>query len=501
MANTFLNTMKAAQNYKLTENGAVSYASTLNGVMDMFALGGAYRKRSDSDVWVLFRRAWNEDKNLAMKCLFYLRDCRGGQGERRFFRVVLNHMMNGGSEYRSAVYAVLPLVAEYGRWDDLIYAAYDTFYFPDAMKIVKEQLQKDLQGLTKPNEGISLLGKWLPSENASSHTTTLMGGAVRQALGLSHKQYRKVLSNLRARINVLERLMSAQRWDEIHFDAIPSKAGLKYRNAFAHNEFLAARYEAFMKSKETKVNAGVLNPVDIAHQIFNAGWHGVDQTARNAWQKYWDCLPDYYNGRQENGICVVDVSGSMSGTPMEAAVSLGAYIADKADGPFKNHFITFSNDPHLVEFEGVDIYDKFMRARRADWGGSTNIEATMDLILNTCKRARCKMPDRLYIFTDMEFNSACGGYSYRYNHNYRALEPETLFEGIERKFNAAGYKMPQVVFWNLDARQDTIPAIGGRYSYVSGFSPVMIECILSGKTGWDLCLEKLLSERYKAIHA
>lgn len=500
MANTFLNTMKSFDNYKYTENGAVSYKSTLNGVMDMFALGGAYRKRDESDVWVLFRKAWKENRDLAMKCLFYLRDCRGGQGERRFFRVIMNRMMNGGDEYRQAVSAVIGFIPEFGRWDDLIYSAFDTPYWGAAMEIVKNQLGKDLKGLTRENEGISLLGKWLPSENASSHTTTKMGSAVRQYLGISHKQYRKVLSNLRARINVLERLMSAQKWDEIHFEAIPSKAGLKYRNAFAHNEFLAARYEAFMKSKETKVNAGVLNPVDIAHQIFAASWYGADQTARNAWQKYWDNLPDYYNGRQENGICVVDVSGSMSGTPMEAAVSLGAYIADKAEGPFKGHFITFSSDPHLVEFEGVDIYDKFQRARRADWGGSTNIEATMDLILATTEKARCKMPDRLYIFTDMEFNSAVGGYGY-YSRNRDWSTPETLFEKIERKYRAHGYKMPQVVFWNLDARQDTIPAIGGNYSYVSGFNPNMIECILSGKTGWDLCLEKLLSERYKAIHA
>lgn len=502
MAKTFLNTMKSFDNYGLTENGAVTYRSTLNGVMDMFALGGAYRKRDESDVWVLFRKAWKENRTLAMKCLFYLRDCRGGQGERRFFRVIMNRMMNGGEEYRQAVTAVIGYIPEFGRWDDLIYSAYDTPFWGAAMEIVKSQLGKDLQGLTKENEGISLLGKWLPSENASSHTTTKMGSAVRQYLGISHKQYRKVLSNLRARINVLERLMSAQKWDEIHFDAIPSKAGLKYRNAFAHNEFLAARYEAFMKSKETKVNAGVLNPVDIAHQIFAASWHGADQTARNAWQKYWDNLPDYYNGREENGICVVDVSGSMSGTPMEAAVSLGAYIADKAEGPFKGHFITFSSDPHLVEFEGVDIFDKFQRARRADWGGSTNIEATMDLILATTEKARCKMPDRLYIFTDMEFNAACGYYGYGYGSRQRDWStPETLFEKIEHKYRAHGYKMPQVVFWNLDARQDTIPAIGGNYSYVSGFNPNMIECILSGKTGWDLCLEKLLSERYKAIHA
>ena len=162
---------------------------------------------------------------------------------------------------------------------------------------------------------------------------------------------------------------------------------------------------------------------------------------------------------------------------MEAAVSLGAYIADKANGPFKNHFITFSNHPCLVEFNGWDIYDKLNRARCADWGGSTNIEATMDLILNAAMKAHCDMPERLYIFTDMEFNRACSGYDgYRISHT-----PEALFESIERKFHANGYEMPQVIFWNLDARNDTIPAIGGKYSYVSGFNPNMISMILVGR--------------------
>lgn len=501
MENTFLNAMKQMQNYKYTENGAIAYKSTLNKVLDMFALGGAYRNRSEVDIWNLFYDAWLEDPSLAMKCLFYLRDCRGGQGERRFFRVVMHHMMTSSTdEFKNAIINVLPLIPEFGRWDDLIYSAFNSTYWSKTMTLINAQFMRDVAGLECENEGISLLGKWLPSTNASSLKTIAVGNAVRKELGLTQKEYRKTLSKLRARINVLECLMSAQRWDEVHFDTIPSKAGLKYRNAFARNEFLAARYEAFMKSKKTKVNASVLNPVDIAHQILVAGWKGcADATARNAWQKYWDNLPDYYNGREENGICVVDVSGSMTGTPMEAAVSLGAYIADKADGPFKNHFITFSDDPRLVEFKGVDIYDKFHRAVYADWGYSTNIEGTMDLILNTCIHSHCKMPDRLYIFTDMEFNSACGGCYY--DHHHAICEPKTLFEEIEQKFAAYGYKMPQIIFWNLDARNNTIPAIDGRYSYVSGFNPNMIECILSGKTGWDLCLEKLLSERYKSIHA
>lgn len=489
--NDFLRTLKAETDYVYTENGALSHSTTLNGVLDLFAFGGAYRNRSDEECVELFLKAWNEAPDLAMKCLFMIRDCRGGYGERRFFRVVMHELAKDTSVtyYQDTMRKNLQYVPEMGRWDDLLYITYETPLWDDAMKIIKGQLVNDLISLrTGNNEGVSLLGKWLPSCNSSSAITIKLGNSVRESLHLNHKEYRKMLSRLRERIRVLERLMSQRCWDEIHFDAIPSKAGLKYKNMFSHNEFLAARYNEFMKSKETKVNASVLNPVDIAHQIFIENSTDVN---RLTWQKYWDNLPDYYNGREESGICVVDVSGSMSGQPMEAAVSLGVYIAERGDGPFKNHFITFSKNPKLAEFTGRDIYDKISRARQADWGYNTNIEAVMDLILKTAMKSGTTMPERLYIFTDMEWDPAVG------NHNPK----DTLFETIEKKFQAAGYKMPNIVFWNLDARHNLIPIIGEGYSYVSGFSPSMLDIILGGKTGWELCLEKLLSERYQPIHA
>lgn len=496
--NNFLKALKAETDYVYTENGALSHSTTLNGVLDLFAFGGAYRNRKDEECVELFLKAWNEDPELAMKCLFMIRDCRGGYGERRFFRVVMHELAKDISVtcYQDAVRKNLQYIPEMGRWDDLLYITFETSLWSDAMRIIQKQLYDDIVSIrTDSKEGVSLLGKWLPSENSSSKETKKLGNAVRESLHIDHKSYRQMLSRLRERIRVLERLMSQQRWDEIHFDTIPSKAGLKYKNAFAHNEFLAARYKEFMESKETKVNAGVLNPVDIAHQIFNAPYDTRnDSTTRNTWQKYWDNLPNYYNGREESGICVVDVSSSMSGQPMEAAVSLGAYIAERGNGPFKNHFITFSDHPSLVEFTGRDIYEKFIRARNADWGGSTNIEATMDLILQTAIKAGCGVPERLYVLTDMEFNFAVAGGSNEYKR-------KTLFERIESKFTAAGYKMPNVVFWNLDARHNLIPIIGDRYSYVSGFSPSMLDIILGGKTGWELCLEKLFSDRYQLIHA
>ena len=492
----FLEGLKEATNYKYTENGAGAYKSTLNKVLDMFALGGAYRNRSDDDCIKLFQDAWREDPNLALKCLFYIRDCRGGQGERRFFRVVMRYIMEHAYG-RPAFNHLIPLIPEYGRWDDLFYITYKTQAWDDAMSVVRTTLLIDLHDCDSPNYAISVLGKWMPSCNASSATTREMGNAVRAALGYTHRKYRKTLKRLRARLKVLETLMSAKRWDEIQFDTIPSKAGLKYRNAFARNEYLAARYGNFMKDQKTKVNASVLNPVDIAKECLYCE-NTPDAVERLALQKYWDNLPDYYGGRKENGICIVDVSGSMEGTPMAAAVSLGAYIANKAEGPFKNHFITFSSNPDLVEFSGQDIYAKFRYARNAHWGNSTNLKAAMELILNTAIKTHSPVPERLYIFSDMEFDAACGHYSWNSRHGDGWQN--SLFNIIEAKFKMAGYKMPHIVFWNLDARNNTIPAVYGRYSYVSGFNPNMIECILSGKTGWDLCLEKLLSPRYKNVH-
>lgn len=486
---SYLNNLKQANNYTLTTNGATTHASTLNSLMDLFAMGGSYRNRSDDDCITLFKKAFEEDESYAMKCLFYLRDIRGGQGERRFFRVVLKWLADNHSDTVLRNMEYIPFM---GRWDDL-YVLDGTPLEKDMYKFMKKQFLLDLNCETP-----SLLAKWMKSENASSKESRRLALKTMQAFDMKPKMYRKTLTALRERINVLERLMSEGRWDEIEFDKIPSRAGIIYRNAFARNDITKARYEAFLKSKETKVNAGALYPVDIAHRAFRVRSSDYNDPERLALQKYWENLPNYYGSREENGIAIVDVSGSMTGTPMEAAVSLGAYIAEKAHGPFANHFITFSAWPKLVEFSGVDITDKLNRCASADWGMNTNLEAVFDMLLKVAlanKTPQEDMPTRLYIFSDMEFDMALQDWG----HWRESFNPDTLVEGIAKKWAAHGYKMPDIVFWNLDARQNNIPAIGEGFSYVSGFSPVMIEQILSGKTGLDLVMEKLNSERYKEI--
>lgn len=497
--NTFLNGLVDNNNFIETENGAIAHKTTKSDVFDMFAFGGAYRGRTDEDCILLFKNALAENEELALKCLFYLRDVRGGQGERRFFRVCYNWLCKTKPDVarRNLIY-----VPEYGRWDDLIYIAADTDMQEGVFDLIRKQLFLDAECNTP-----SLLAKWLPSENTSSKTTKAMAHKLREYLKLSHKDYRKLLSMLRKRINVLERLISANEWDKIEFDKIPSKAGMKYKNAFARRDLIAKKYEAFAKSADTKVNAKTLYPYDIAHDIFEKfGWYGDNENKdvdRAMLQKYWDNLPNYYGDNQENGIAMVDVSGSMCGRPLEAAVSLGAYIAEKAHGPFANHFLTFSGRPDLVRFEGVDIVDKFIRARKADWEMNTDIKAAFNMLLDVAKKESTKpedMPQRLYIFSDMEFDGAfVGDYDGwgRYRHTNDSMN--TLLEDIAKEWAAAGYELPSVVFWNLDARQNNIPMLSGRFSYVSGLSPVMIEQILSGKDGYDLMLAKLMSKRYENI--
>lgn len=497
---SLLNAMKSDNNYTLTENGAITHQSTLNKVLDMFALGGAYRNRSDKDIEILFGDAYRENPLYALKCLFYLRDCRGGQGERRFFRVAYKWLVRND---QATALANMRLIIELGRWDDLIDIAYtyrETKFGKDASLFILLQLSTDEMSKTP-----SLLGKWMPSENASSKETKAKARWLINELACSPKEYRKILSRLRKKINVLERLMSENRWDEIEFDKIPSGAGMKYRNAFAVKEVTAARYKAFMENKKTKVNAAVLNPVDIADKIINKSVHG--QVEIDALCKYWDNLKDYYEGREENAIAIVDTSGSMWGQPIAAAVGMGAYIAEKSHGPFANHFITFSTNPKLVEFSGDNIVDKIRRCSNADWGGSTNVEAAMDLILESAiehNLPQSDLPARLYIFSDMEFDRCITSGPSRkdvwYMPNTLGREGiKTLFEKIEQKWRNAGYDLPQVTFWNLYARQNNIPAIGPKFNYISGFSMSQMEAVMAGKTAVDMMLDVLNKKRYNDV--
>lgn len=500
--NTFLNGLKEATNIGYTENGGATRISTMSDLYDMFALGGAYRTRSDEDCIVLFKKAYKESPVYALKCLFYLRDIRGGQGERRFFRVCLKWLANYDTE---AVIRNISHIAEFGRYDDL-YCLVGTKAEKAAFTFIKKQLMLDMECKTP-----SLLAKWLKSENTSSLESVKLAKITRQYLGMTARQYRKTLSILRAKINVLERLMSAGKWADIEFDKIPSKAGLIYKNAFARHDVermkanpQAVSYETFAKDENTTVNAKTLYPYEVVEKAtdamrgFSYWGHSedvpLDDTNRLMVNKYWANLKDYFDGATLNALPVVDTSGSMWGTPIYVAISLGLYCAERNRGPFADHYISFSSRPQLIRTEGVDFCDKVKRIYQTNLCENTNIEATFDLILNTAianNLSSDELPENIIVISDMEFDQARG---------WNAAPVETLMEGIERKWNRAGYKMPKLVFWNCAARNDRIP-MKDKYgiTFVSGASPVIYEMIMSGKTSTDLMFSKLNSERYSVI--
>ena len=513
--NKFISGLQDVSNFTRTENGAVTHKTTKSDLLDMFAMGAAYRTRSDEDVILMFQKAYKENPVYALKCLFYIRDVRGGQGERRFFRTCMKWLAQTD---KVAAARNLRHVPEFGRWDDL-YVFVGTALEKDAFAFMKEQLALDVTCKTP-----SLLAKWLKSENTSSQKSRELANKTRAAFGMNHKQYRKTLSVLRERINIVERLMSENRWDEIEFDKIPSRAGMIYKNAFARHDIERMKqdpsvqsYADFAKDTTKKVNTKALYPYECVAEAmkimgYGGGWYGhrsgvaMDDTNRLMINKYWDNLADYFNGSTFNGMAIVDTSGSMCGSeasaPINVAISLGMYCAEKAKGPYAGNFITFSSNPKFVQIEGVDFCDKVQRMSGAEWGGSTNVEAAFDLMLSVAVKnhlSQSEIPENLIIISDMEFNHCVSSNTYRSSWGGGGVN-ETLFETMAKKWRAHGYDMPRLTFWNVQARQNNIPMRDdGRVTYVSGMSPVIFEQVMKGLTAWDLMMDKLDSDRYACI--
>lgn len=375
---------------------------------------------------------------------------------------------------------------------------------------MKRQLVLDLKNKTP-----SLLAKWLKSENTSSAESRKLANLTREKFNLTSREYRKALSALRERIRVLERLMSAGRWDEIEFDKIPSRAGMIYRNAFAKHDIERqkagkATYESFIKDTSTKVNAKTLYPYECVAEAVKAmhadqyGWYRnrpnvpLDDLNRLAVNKYWENLTDYFNGANFNGIAVIDTSGSMTGSqasaPINVAISLGLYCAEHNKGPFAGHYISFSSHPQWIATEGVDFCDKVDRIYRTNLCENTNIEATFDLLLKIALRPDVRkedIPQNIIIISDMEFDAAR-----LWSHNNRGA----LMEHIADKWRAWDLKMPNLIFWNVQARQNNIPmTVKDGITFVSGFSPVLFEQIMKGKTAIDLMLDVLDGEMYARV--
>lgn len=493
-------------NKSYTENGALGYRTTGKNLLDLNFKVATLRKSDAHSIIADYEKAFSENKLYALKWLFYLRDAREGLGERRTFRIVLTHLANVEPDI---VRELIGLIAEYGRFDDIL-SLVGTECEKDALEFIKKQLESDMKNM-KCKKPISLLAKWLPSSNASSKETKQLAKKVMGYLGCTEKKYRKTLSTLRKYLDVVERKMSSGEWSKINYEAVPSKANIVYRNAFLKNDEERRReYLSSLERGEAKINSATNFPHDIVHGYVKGGWRfsGKEDKALEA---LWKALPDTVN---ENGntLVVRDGSGSMTvnvdpnnrTTALEVSTALAIYFSERSSGEFKDKFITFSSQPKMINLENCKtLAGKIRRCYAEDDCSNTNIEKTFELILQTAINANMSqedMPKNILIISDMEFDSATYNYSYRGNNNVNL----TLFENIERRFREAGYQIPRLVFWNVNSRTGTIPVKENSLgvALVSGFSVNVCKMVLSGELDpYKALIEQLDTERYEPVEA
>lgn len=476
-----MNTLLAAMQTKdsRTENGMVTNSTSLNNCVDLFFQIGAMRGQDKTRLINAFTKAFGENPLTAMRLLFWARDVRGGAGERQIFKDIVTYLANNRAE---VMRKNIHLISEFGRWDDIL-VLIGTPLENDALKVIAK-------GLADKN---GLCAKWMPRPNVKNREAKRQANAIRTFLGMSPKEYRKMLVELS---NTVEQLMCANEWSAIEYSKLPSKAMSDLMKAFSkHDKDRFGAYLTSLEKGETKINAGAVYPYDIVKNMKQGNSRGANAQ--------WDALPNYLLNSSERFMPVVDVSGSMGcaagGNPnvtcMDVAISLGLYISERNVGPFKDAFVTFSNNPKLQYLKG-SLSERYSQLSRAEWGMSTNVESVFRLLLNKATQSNVsqdEMPTMILILSDMEFNSGTSG-----NWN------KTAQESFESMYAAAGYTMPKVVYWNIQSRSNENKPVQfdkQGTALVSGFSPALLTSLLAGKdmTPFSMMMDVIGSPRYSMV--
>jgi hypothetical protein len=451
-------------------------ASSADPVVDLFFKIGALRGQ---DVIPHFAAAFAADRNLALRIALWARDVRGGAGERKSFRDILAWLEKNDTDAAIAVINKTPVV---GRWDD-IQSVQEA--------VVQRHVFRMIQDALNAKDGLA--AKWTPRKGPFAN-------ALRTYLEWSPKRYRKTLVNL---TKVVESQMCAKQWDEINFSHVPSVAAKNYRKAFYRHTPKYAEYVAALSKGETvdgkkvKINASAIFPHDVIRQATGMVGFGrtLSKTELDVMIAQWDALPNYIN--KGNVLPLVDVSGSMTSSldqsglrAIDVAVSLGLYCADKNSGKFNGTFLTFSKRPELLYLQG-NILQKLEQMIGSKWEMNTNLVAAFEKILSTARANNVpqeEMPETLLILSDMQFDQCV-------RHDDSALQ------SLARQYEVAGYNLPKVVFWNLQAR-DNAPVNFDQTgtALVSGFSPSILKAILANDmeqfTPRSIMLKTIMNDRY-----
>ena len=492
-----LEDMKKNLNLTFTENGAVTNGTTGSDCLDLFSGIGAFRYKSDDEIIKSFIKAFTENPDMAMKILFFGRDVREGLGERKVFRTIISWL--GNNEPKSIIKNI-EYIAEYGRYDDLL-SLLDTKCEKEVISFLKVQFDKDIDAINS-GKAVSLLGKWLPSVNASNKETVKTGKRIAKAFNLTDEKYRKSLSALRVKIKIIENNLREKDYT-FDYKKQPSRALFKYRMAFMNND--NERYSEFLANVskgKAKLNTNNIYPYELIEPYLSTSFLHNEQITFTEAEKEtlnatWASFPDFCN--DEDTLAVIDTSGSMyccsKPTPASVALSLGLYFAEHNKGKFKNHFIEFSNKPQLIEIKGETFADRLRYISQFNEIANTNIEAVFNLILDTAVKGNYSqedLPKKLILISDMEFDYCVE------NAN------ETNFNNAKKAFEEKGYKLPNIIFWNVASRNSNQPVTKNEQgvALVSGVTPRLFSMVASGELSpYKFMIETISNKRYAKIVA
>lgn len=476
-----------------TENGAQALNTTGNAVLDLFGTIGALRNAEENRITTKFAEAYNQSPLLATKCLFYARDVRGGLGERHVFRTILKFAAN---HFQESLRKNLFLIPEYGRWDDM-YALIGTPLEEDMWKVVKTQLNADIINMAAKLP-VSLMAKWLKTPDASSKETRKLGRITARALNMETKAYKNRLRTLRKYLKITEVSMSANKWTEIDYPSVPSRASMIYRNAFKRHD--EDRYNGFLEKVtkgEAKINAATLYPYDIIESYLKQQRYGYSYSFSNmeenaTLEAQWNALPNYVE-EGTNAIVIADTSGSMVGRPMNSAVGLAIYFAERNTGAYHNLWMSFSEDSKVQKLRGKTLAQKLGSIDTFNWGCNTDLAKAFRHILKIAIDNNVKpeeMVKSIIVISDMEIDS-CAGRSW------------TFYDKMMDEYAEHGYTIPNVIFWNVDSRHDVFHADAKRkgVQLCSGQSTSTFKALMGciGSTPVEMMLKVLNSERYAPV--
>ena len=467
--NAFVNAI--ANQEARTANGMKARQSTANACVDLFFAIGASRGKN---IIPQFTAAFVENDDLALRIAAWVRDARGGAGEREVFRQILTHLETANPDAAAKLLAKVP---ELGRFDDLL--IFKT-------KPMKDKAYTLLGDALRARNGLA--AKWTPRKGE-------VAAEIRKFFGMTPKQYRKTLVGM---TNVVETAMCSGSWDTINYSHVPSVAHSRYKKAFGRHGTTYAEYvtKLVKGDADVKINASAIFPHDVLKG--RIGGYGVTMSKQelDVIEAQWAALPNYIG--DASVLPLVDVSGSMtckagttgSTTCLEVAVSLGLYFADKGRSAFKDCMLTFSGSPQLVKLKG-NINEKIDQMVATDWAMNTDLHKAFAKILDTAIKGnvtQADMPGTLVIFSDMQFDQC-------------VKHDDSAMEMIERKYKDAGYELPKVVFWNLNAGSNVpVKFDKSGTALVSGFSPAIASAVLSGDndgfTPEAIMLKAVMADRY-----